>query len=273
LTALAETDNYKPQVLDKRVSLLDLLERFPSIEIPFALYLDQLAELHPRYYSIASSHLISSERVDIAISSVEGPAFSGSGNYLGACSNTLANSVVSESILARVRAVDSGFLPPQDLQQPLIMIGPGTGVAPFRGFIQDRMAHHSQGRDMAEALLFFGCRHPDVDDIYADEINAAQNAGVVECIRAYSRLPGHPYHYVQDAIAANAEKIWALWQQGAVIYVCGDAQYMLTGVRQALQQIYIDMQSTENQIVSAIQAHDWLRDMEVEGRFLIDAWA
>jgi cytochrome P450/NADPH-cytochrome P450 reductase len=273
LTTLAETENYKSEVLDKRVSLLDLLERFPSIELPFALFIDQLAELHPRYYSIASSHLCSPLHVDIAISCVEGAAYSGSGDYFGACSTTLAHAAVDGPILARVRPVDSGFLPPQDLQQPLIMIGPGTGVAPFRGFIQDRMSHHSQGLDMAEALLFFGCRHPDVDDIYANEINDAQQAGVVECVRAYSRLPGHPYHYVQDAIAANTEKVWALWQQGAVIYVCGDAQHMLTGVRGALQQIYIDTQSTEAKTVTETQAKEWLRDMEVEGRFLVDAWA
>jgi cytochrome P450/NADPH-cytochrome P450 reductase len=273
LTDLTQAEHYKTQVLDKRVSLLDLLERFASIELPFALFVDQLAELHPRYYSIASSHLVSPERVDIAISSVEGAAFSGSGDYLGACSNTLADTAVGESILARVRPVDSGFLPPQDLQQPLIMIGPGTGVAPFRGFIQDRMSHHSQNRELAEALLFFGCRHPDVDDIYANEIKEAQSAGVVQCITAYSRLAEHPYRYVQDAIAANAEKVWALWQQGAVIYVCGDAQYMLTGVRQALRQIYIDTQSAKSKTVTETQAQDWLRDMEVEGRFLIDAWA
>jgi cytochrome P450/NADPH-cytochrome P450 reductase len=273
LTALSEAKNYKPQVLDKRVSLLDLLERYPSVELPFALFIDQLAELHPRYYSIASSHLISPQRADIAVSAVAGAAFSGSGDYLGACSDTLANMAVGEPILARVRAVDSGFLPPQDLQQPLIMIGPGTGVAPFRGFIQDRMFHHSQGKQLGEALLFFGCRHPDVDDLYADEFKAAHSAGVIECITAYSRLPESPYHYVQDAIVAHAEKIWALWQRGAVIYVCGDAQHMLNGVRQALEKIYTDCQAAENKSVTETQAKDWLRDMEVEGRFLIDAWA
>lgn len=273
LNALTEADNYKTQVLDKRVSLLDLLERFASIELPFALFIDQLAELHPRYYSIASSNLTSPERVDIAVSRVEGAAFSGSGDFIGACSDTLADTAVAESILARVRPVDSGFLPPQDLQQPIIMIGPGTGVAPFRGFVQDRMSHYSQGRDLGEALLFFGCRHPDVDDIYSDEFKEAQSAGVVQCITAYSRLPNHSYHYVQDAITAHAEKVWSLWQQGAVIYVCGDAQYMLTGVRQALQKIYMDTQKSENKTVTEDQAQAWLQDMEVKGRFLIDAWA
>jgi cytochrome P450/NADPH-cytochrome P450 reductase len=273
LTALTEAEHYKAQVLDKRVSLLDLLERYPSIELPFALFIDQLVELHPRYYSIASSHLISPERVDIAVSAVEGTALSGNGDYLGACSTTLADTAVGEPMLAKVRAVDSGFLPPQDLQQPLIMIGPGTGVAPFRGFIQDRLFHHSQGKQLGKALLFFGCRHPDVDDLYADEFKAAQSAGVVECITAYSRLPDSPYHYVQDAIVAQAEKIWALWGQGAVIYVCGDAQHMLTGVRHALQKIYIETQAAENTTVTEMQAQDWLRDMEVQGRFLIDAWA
>jgi cytochrome P450/NADPH-cytochrome P450 reductase len=273
LNELADADHYKPDILDKRVSVLDLLNRYASIELPFAVFIDQLAELHPRYYSIASSHLTSPRRVDIAVSRVEGPALSGSGDYLGACSSTLDDIAVGESILARVRAVDSGFLPPQDLQQPIIMIGPGTGVAPFRGFIQDRMAHYKQGKALGEALLFFGCRHPDVDDIYADEFLQAQTAGVVECIKAYSRLPEYPQRYVQDAIAANAEKIWRLWQQGALVYVCGDAQYMLTGVRQALQQIYQDAWRKDGKMIDDGQAKIWLQEMEVEGRFLIDAWA
>lgn len=88
LIALTEAEHLKTQVLDKRVSLLGLLERYVSIELPFALFIDQLAELHPRYYLIASSHLTSPERVDIAISSVEGAAFSGNGDYLGACTTT-----------------------------------------------------------------------------------------------------------------------------------------------------------------------------------------
>jgi cytochrome P450/NADPH-cytochrome P450 reductase len=78
---------------------------------------------------------------------------------------------------------------------------------------------------------------------------------------------------VQDALVDHAEKIWALWQRGAVIYVCGDAQHMLSGVRQALEKIYIDCQAIENKSVTETQAQDWLRDMEVQGRFLIDAWA
>ncbi|MFT6518066.1 MAG: cytochrome P450/NADPH-cytochrome P450 reductase [Candidatus Azotimanducaceae bacterium] len=273
LNALADADHYKPDILDKRVSVLDLLNRYASIELPFAVFIDQLAELHPRYYSIASSHLTSPKRVDIAVSRVEGPALSGSGDYLGACSSTLDAIAVGESILARVRVVDSGFLPPQDLQQPIIMIGPGTGVAPFRGFIQDRMAHHKRGKDLGEALLFFGCRHPDVDDIYADEFLQAQTAGVVECLKAYSRLPQYSHRYVQDAMAANAEKIWRLWQQGALVYVCGDAQYMLTGVRQALQKIYQDACHKDGKMIDDGQAKIWLQEMEVEGRFLIDAWA
>ncbi|MFT5691604.1 MAG: cytochrome P450/NADPH-cytochrome P450 reductase [Oceanicoccus sp.] len=273
LNILADPEHYKKEMLDKRVSLLDLLERYPSIELPFAAFIDQLAELHPRYYSIASSHLASPDRVDIAVSRVEGAALSGSGNYLGACSSTLDAVGVGEPILARVRPVDSGFLPPKDLQQPIIMVGPGTGVAPFRGFIQDRMSHLKEGKDLGEALLFFGCRHPDVDDIYGEEFSVAQAAGTVKCINAYSRLPGHPYHYVQDAIAAQGDEIWKLWQQGALVYVCGDAQYMLTGVRNALQNIYREAHQKDGKIVKEEQAETWLREMEVEGRFLIDAWA
>jgi cytochrome P450/NADPH-cytochrome P450 reductase len=252
---------------------LDLLDCYSSIDLPFATYVDQLAELQPRYYSIASSHLTSAGSVDIAVSRVAGAALGGNGNYLGACSSTLSDTEVGESIWARIRSVDSEFLPPQDLQQPIIMIGPGTGVAPFRGFIQDRMLHLKQGKTLGEAILFFGCRHPDVDEIYGDEFAEAQAAGAVSCIKAYSRAPAHPHRYVQDAIAANANRIWELWTRGARIYVCGDAQYMLPGVRHALQHIYQDAYKKEGETISDKQAQVWLQEMEVAGRFLVDAWA
>lgn len=270
LLALASPERYQSEVLELRVSILDLLERYPSIELSFVQYIDQLAELHPRYYSIASSHLQSPAVVDIAVSLVEGPALSGQGDYLGACSSTLASRAAGETVLARVRPVDSGFVPPADLSQAVIMIGPGTGVAPFRGFIQDRLVHAQQGQTLGDALLFFGCRHPSVDQLYAQEFAQAESQGVVRCINAYSRLDGHPFRYVQDAVAAHAEQIWSMWQQGAVIYVCGDAQNMLVGVRRALEKIYID--ANPSQSISASDAAAWLSSMEVEGRFLIDAW-
>lgn len=270
LLALAEPDRYQPQVLELRVSMLDLLERYPSIELSFAMFIDQLADLHPRYYSIASSHLSSPDAADIAVSLVSGPALSGQGKYLGACSSMLAGRRSGESILARVRPVDSGFVPPADLTQPIIMIGPGTGVAPFRGFVQDRLAHQADGKPLGDALLFLGCRHPSVDQLYAQEFAQAENAGAVRCINAYSRVEGHPFRYVQDAVAAHAEQVWSLWERGALVYVCGDAQNMLMGVRRALEQIYIDANS--DQSISAEQAKTWLSSMEVEGRFLIDAW-
>ena len=273
LNNLAHSDHYKSEVLDKRVSMLDLLDCYSSIDLPFATYVDQLAELQPRYYSIASSHLTSAGSVDIAVSRVAGAALGGNGNYLGACSSTLSDTEVGESIWARIRSVDSEFLPPQDLQRPIIMIGPGTGVAPFRGFIQDRMLHLKQGKTLGEAILFFGCRHPDVDEIYGDEFAEAQAAGAVSCIKAYSRAPAHPNRYVQDAIAANANRIWELWTRGARIYVCGDAQYMLPGVRHALQHIYQDAYKKEGETISDKQAQVWLQEMEVAGRFLVDAWA
>jgi len=273
LTALTEPERYKSEILERRVSLLDLLLRYPSIAMPFSAFVDQLPELHPRYYSIASSNRVDAKQVDIAVSHVQGPALSGDGDYLGACSSTLDAANVGEAILARLRPVDSAFLPPKDLQQPIIMIGPGTGVAPFRGFIQDRMVHLSEGRDLAEALLFFGCRHPDVDEIYAEEFSAAESAGAVQYFKAYSRLQQYPHRYVQDALVAEADKVWALWQQGALIYVCGDAQHMLSAVRGALQKIYRDAQQAQGNDVSAEQAQSWLQEMEVQGRFLIDAWA
>ena len=106
------------------------------------------------------------------------------------------------------------FRPPADATIPLIMVGPGTGVAPFRGFLQERAALAEQGKRLGPALLFFGCRHPDQDDIYRDEMEAYATHGVATIYTAYSRMEGQPKAYVQDLLQEHADEVWRLLQAG-----------------------------------------------------------
>ena len=127
--------------------MFDLLEEHPACELPFHAYLEMLSLLAPRYYSISSSPSGDPSRCSVTVAVVEGPASSGRGIYKGICSNYLAGRREGETIHATVRETKAGFRLPDDPSVPIIMIGPGTGLAPFRGFLQERAALKGQGRD------------------------------------------------------------------------------------------------------------------------------
>ena len=139
--------------------------------------------------------------------------------------------------MPRVRETKAGFRLPDDPAVPIIMIGPGTGLAPFRGFLQERAARKAKGAALGPAMLFFGCRHPEQDFLYADELKAFAADGITELHIAFSRADG-PKTYVQHLIAAQKDRVWSLIEQGAIIYVCGDGGKMEPDVKAALVAIY-----------------------------------
>ena len=141
----ASTERYRAEILAKRKSVFDLLEEYPACELPFHAYLEMLSLLAPRYYSISSSPSGDPSRCSVTVAVVEGPASSGRGIYKGVCSNYLAGRRVGDTIHATVRETKAGFRLPDDAAVPIIMIGPGTGLAPFRGFLQERAALKAKG--------------------------------------------------------------------------------------------------------------------------------
>src|SRR6202011_5383385 len=221
----ASTEHYRLEILGKRKSVFDLLEEHPACELPFHAYLEMLSLLAPRYYSISSSPSVDPSRCSVTVGVVEGPASSGRGAYKGICSNYLAGRRAGETIHATVRETKAGFRLPEDPSVPIIMVGPGTGLAPFRGFLQERAALKSKGVGLGPAMLFFGCRHPDQDYLYADELKSFEASGITELHTAFSRAAS-PKTYVQDLVAAQKDRVWNLVENGAIIYVCGDGGKM-----------------------------------------------
>src|SRR4029077_6192198 len=138
------------------------------------------------------------------------------GIYRGVCSNYLAGRRTGETIHATVRETKAGFRLPDDASVPVIMSGPGTGLAPFRGFLQERAARKANGAALGPAMLFFGCRHPDQDFLYADDLKAFAVDGIGELHTAFSRTGGEKT-YVQHLIAAEKENVWRLLEQGAIV--------------------------------------------------------
>src|SRR5579875_2000622 len=271
LTALVGDDEasnalYRREVLAKHKSLIDLLEEFPSCSMPFSIYLELLAPIRPRYYSISSSPLAQPERCSITVGVVGGPAWSGHGTYQGLCSTYLSHLNEGDTVYAFVQDTKSRFRLPENAATPLIMVGPGTGLAPFRGFLQERAALKAQGQTIGQSLLFFGCRHPQQDFIYEDELRRYVEQGVTELYVAFSRL-GEQKVYVQDQIREESAKVWQLLQNGAVIYVCGDASKMAPDVRNAFVAIY--QQQTG---CSKAEAERWLDELTEQNRYLVDVW-
>lgn len=184
-----------------RKSVLDLLDEFPSCSLPFEVFLDLLPPLRPRDYSISSSPLVSADTCSITVGVVDAPARSGNGAFRGICSNYLALQAVDATVYGFIHKPGIPFFPPENPHQPMIMVGPGTGVAPFRGFLQERAALKQRCVPVGEAMLFFGCRDPLQDFLYEDELRAFEAAGVTRLYAAFSREPGTPH--AEDLRAAS----------------------------------------------------------------------
>jgi cytochrome P450/NADPH-cytochrome P450 reductase len=263
----AATELYRSEILGKRKSVFDLMEEHPACELPFHAYLEMLSLLAPRYYSISSSPASDPSRCSVTVAVVAGAASSGRGIYKGTCSNYLAGRRAGETIHATVRETKAGFRLPDDASLPIIMIGPGTGLAPFRGFLQERAARKAKGATLGPAMLFFGCRHPDRDYLYADELKAFAADGITELHTAFSRADG-PKTYVQNLVAAQQDRVWSLIENGAIIYVCGDGGKMEPDVKAALVAIY-----RERKAADADAALRWIDDLGTGNRYVLDVWA
>jgi cytochrome P450/NADPH-cytochrome P450 reductase len=273
LAALAGNDEasntlYRTEVLEKHKSLIDLLEECPACEVPFSVYLEMLPIIRPRYYSISSSSLHDERHCSITVARVAGPARSGHGIYEGVCSNFLAHMPEGSTIYAFIQNSKTPFRLPEDPATPLIMVGPGTGLAPFRGFLQERAALQKQGKTVGKALLFFGCRHPEQDFLYEQELKGFAEQGITDLYVAFSRLPDQPRTYVQHRIREHKEEVWQLIEHGASIYICGDASSMAPDVRKTISEIYQEKVAKSEQ-----EANQWINDMISQQRYQVDVWS
>jgi cytochrome P450/NADPH-cytochrome P450 reductase len=258
-------ETYRAEVYAKRLSVFDLLLRHPACEAPFPVYLEMLPSLQPRYYSISSAPLEDKQRVSITVGVVRGAARSGLGEYRGVASNYLERRQPGDFVHAAVRETKAGFRMPEDPATPLIMIGPGTGLAPFRGFLRERAALRRQGRALGPAMLFFGCRRPDEDFLYAGELQGYAADDLVDLHVAFSRPPGGERTYVQDLMRREADKLWLLIEAGAIIYVCGDGSAMEPDVKRALIEIHAAKTGGDSQA--------WIVRLGETNRYVLDVWS
>ena len=241
--------------------LLDLLQAFPSARPTLAGSRRIVAPLRPRPYSIASSLRATPGQVHLcAASRARQPARSGAPR----CRQRIPREPRG---LGRRRSdayiQTSHFRLPGDPAVPVIMVGPGTGIAPFRAFLAERAVAGIRGR----TWLLFGERNRATDFLYGTELKAWRNDGTLSRLDiAFSRDQRRKI-YVQDRMAENAEDLWRWLQDGAHFYVCGDATRMAKDVDAALRRLAM----TEGRLNES-QARDWIVALARQDRYLRDVY-
>ncbi|KAI1369012.1 bifunctional P-450:NADPH-P450 reductase [Xylaria arbuscula] len=247
------------EVQDKRVSVLDLLEEFPAVEVPLGLFLAMLPPMRVRQYSISSSPLWNPNHVTLTFAVLEAPSKSGHGTHVGVASSYLDSLEVGDKLHVAVRKSHAAFHLPQDPENtPVICIGAGTGISPFRGFIQERAEMIAAGRKLAPAMLLVGCRAPGRDDLYAEELEQWEKAGAVTVKRAYSRATdkSNGAKYVQDLLPAYEDEILPLWDANARLYTCG-SRAIGDGIKAAVIKMVLDRQRARGEEITEERVAKW----------------
>ena len=249
---------------DRDAATLDVLaaiEKFAPVRPDPEAFIEALEPMQPRLYSISSSLKSNPGRVSLTVDTVRYKI--GKRERLGAASTFLASRAVPEQTVKTYVQKAQHFALPKDASTPIIMIGPGTGIAPFRAFLHERMATKSPGRNW----LFYGHQRRDYDFFYEDELTGMRAAKVLTRLSLAWSRDGDQKFYVQDRMREVGRDLWAWLADGAYIYVCGDAKHMAKDVERALVDIVAQfgMRKTEEAIA-------FVGDLKKQGRYLQDVY-
>lgn len=267
-------DAYTHEIVNNRVSVLDLLEKFPAVNLPLASFLSMLPPMRVRQYSISSSPLWNPSHVTLTFSILDAPSKSGQGRHIGVASSFLAALRPGDKLNVAVRPSHSAFHLPADAETtPVICVAAGTGVAPFRGFVQERAAMIAAGRKLAPAVLFYGCREPGKDDLYPEEFAKWEEAGAVKIFRVYSRKPelSQGRKHVQDALWEERHDYTPLWDQGARLYVCGSRAVGDAVTETALRLYTAGEKKKHDKDISEDEAKQWWEQLR-NARYATDVF-
>lgn len=257
--ALAHGDD--PDGDAAHLDVLAVLQKFPNARPHPEAFVDALEPLQPRLYSISSSPKADPAKLTLTVDAVRYVV--GKRRRLGVASTFLTERVKpGEAIRAYVQKPHNFGLP-DDPSTPIIMVGPGTGVAPFRAFLQERRAANAPGKNW----LFFGHQRQSTDFFYRDELNALKDAGVLTRLSLAWSRDGREKYYVQDRMREVGAELWRWLAQGAHFYVCGDARRMAKDVEAALVEIV-----ARHGVRSTDEAIAFLNGLKKAGRYQADVY-
>jgi len=257
--ALAQGDD--PDGDAATLDVMAVLQKFSSVRPHPEAFVEALEPLQPRLYSISSSHNATPGKLSLTVDCVR--YVIGKRKRLGLASTFLAERVQPGDEVKVYVQKAHGFGLPQDSKVPIIMIGPGTGIAPFRAFLLDRRATGSTGRNW----LFFGHQRSSCDFFYSDELNAMKTAGLLTRLSLAWSRDGDKKFYVQDRMREVGRELWSWLAEGAHIYVCGDAKRMAKDVERALVDIV-----AQHGARSTDEAVSFVGELKKKGRYQQDVY-
>jgi len=243
------------------LDVMAALQKFSGVRPHPEAFVEALEPLQPRLYSISSSHKATPGQLSLTVDCVRYVV--GKRRRLGLASTFLAERINPGDRLKVYVQKSHGFALPQDSRTAIIMIGPGTGVAPFRAFLLDRKATGAPGKNW----LFFGHQRSDCDFFYADELNAMKTTGLLTRLSLAWSRDGDKKFYVQDRMREVGRELWTWLADGAHLYICGDAKRMAKDVERALVDIVAQFgaRSTDDAVA-------FVADLKKKGRFQQDVY-
>jgi sulfite reductase (NADPH) flavoprotein alpha-component len=257
--ALAQGDD--PDGDAATLDVMAALQKFSGVRPHPEAFIEALEPLQPRLYSISSSYNATPGKLSLTVDCVR--YVIGKRRRLGLASTFLAERAQpGDEVKVYVQKAD-GFSLPQDSKIPIIMIGPGTGIAPFRAFLFERRATGATGRNW----LFFGHQRSDCDFFYSDELNAMKTAGLLTRLSLAWSRDGDKKFYVQDRMREVGRELWSWLAEGAHVYVCGDAKRMAKDVERALVDIV-----AQHGARSTDEAVSFIGELKKKGRYQQDVY-
>ena len=243
------------------LDVMAVLQKFSGVRPHPESFIEALEPLQPRLYSISSSHNATPGKLSLTVDCVR--YVIGKRKRLGLASTFLAERINPGDKLKVYVQKAHGFALPQDPKTPIVMIGPGTGIAPFRAFLLDRRATGAPGKNW----LFFGHQRSDCDFFYQDEFNAMKTAGLLTRLSLAWSRDGAKKFYVQDRMREVGRELWTWLADGAHVYICGDAKRMAKDVEAALVDIIAQFGAR-----STDEAISFVADLKKKGRFQQDVY-
>ncbi|NP_001306717.1 NADPH--cytochrome P450 reductase [Bactrocera dorsalis] len=261
-------EKYQSWIQDACRNIVHILEDIKSCKPPIDHICELLPRLQPRYYSISSSSKLHPNHVHVTAVLVQYKTPTGRINNGVATTYLKKKQPGGEDVRVPVFIRKSQFRLPTKPEIPIIMVGPGTGLAPFRGFIQERQYLRDEGKNVGDTILYFGCRKRSEDYIYEEELEEFIKKGTLTMKAAFSRDQNEKV-YVSHLIEKDADLIWnVIGESKGHFYICGDAKNMAVDVRNILIKILVTKGG-----MSEADAVQYLKKMEAQKRYSADVWS